>query len=433
MFDMLTPPASEESERAILGCIFKETALVMVAMKHLNKEDFYTLAHQHIFHAMLEVVDADKTIDLITVIEQLKNENHLEAAGGIKYITGLADVMNLYHNIEEYCAIVKEHSIRRKLLYLIMDCYKDFQNEEPLATVISRLYHGIRIAEANDEQKALYTPKTLLSRCMNELKHAAVPNATPAGLSTGLPSLDELVRGIQKKQVILIAARPGHCKTTLALSILGNVVLKEQQPAILFSPSVPATPLFTRMIMAEAGVAYDDLYGWTDQEIEKCFARTVEQFSTAPLYIDDRPYLSGEDIKNTVRQVRSKGETVSLIVIDYLQMMAEMDMSVLRQIARDMDVAVIVVYQLGRSIDQRHNKRPLRSDLKENDSLEAADIILLLYREACYYPDVLNGENLDVVEIMLTKHPNGPLGTKAVQFDERYGQIKEIEQGEFYR
>jgi replicative DNA helicase len=433
------PPQNIEAEQAVLGAIFLEPSSLTLASEILIPEDFYRAAHQKIFNAMLKLNDAGKAVDLITVTEELAAAKLLEDTGGVSYLSELAASVPTAANIEYYARIIEEKSLLRRLIRTATEIAQDgYTREDEVETVLSEAEKNILAVAQRKNAGAFHNIKDVLVRTYDNIEsmHASVGEIT--GIATGFTELDKMTAGFQRNDLIIVGARPSVGKTAFALNISQNVATKTGENVAIFSLEMGAEQLVMRMLCAEGNIDAQRLRtgSLTDEDWGK-LTMAMGSLSNAGIFIDDTPGVRVNDIRAKCRRLKQE-HGLGMILIDYLQLIlgsgrsgenrqqevSEISRS-LKQLARELQVPIIALSQLSRGVEQRQDKRPMMSDIRESGSIEQdADIVAFLYRDDYYDKE---SENKNIIEIIIAKQRNGPTGTVSLAFVKEYNKFVNLE------
>ena len=439
LFTDLVPPQNVEAEQAVLGAIFLVPSSLILASEILIPEDFYRSAHQKIFLVMLKLNDKGKAVDLVTVTEELSATKQLEEVGGVPYLTELASSVPTAANIEYYARIVEEKSVLRRLINTATGIAQDgYSREDEVESLLGEAEKSIMEVASRKNAGAFHNIKDVLVRTYDniELLHNRVGDIT--GIPTGFNDLDHMTAGFQRNDLIIVAARPSVGKTAFALNIAQNVATKTDENVAIFSLEMGAEQLVMRMLCAEGNINAQNLRtgSLTDEDWRK-LTLAMGSLSNAGIFIDDTPGVRISEIRSKCRRLKQE-HGLGMILIDYLQLIqgngrsgenrqqevSEISRS-LKALARELEVPVIALSQLSRGVEQRQDKRPMMSDIRESGSIEQdADIVAFLYREDYYDKET---ENQNVIEIIIAKQRNGPVGTVQLAFVKEYNKFVNLE------
>ncbi|WP_342433735.1 replicative DNA helicase [Neobacillus sp. FSL H8-0543] len=433
------PPQNIEAEQAILGAIFLEPTSLTVASEILIPEDFYRAAHQKIFNVMLKLNDEGKAVDLVTVSEELAATKLLEDTGGVSYISDLAGSVPTAANIEYYARIVEEKSLLRRLIRTATAIASDgYAREDEVEALLSEAEKNILAVAQRKNAGAFHNIKDVLVRTYDNIEemHNRVGEVT--GIATGFAELDRMTAGFQRNDLIIVGARPSVGKTAFALNIAANVATKTDENVAIFSLEMGAEQLVMRMLCSEGNIDAQRLRtgSLTDDDWGK-LTMAMGSLSNSGIFIDDTPGVRISDIRSKCRRLKQE-HGLGMILIDYLQLIlgsgrsgenrqqevSEISRS-LKQLARELQIPVIALSQLSRGVEQRQDKRPMMSDIRESGSIEQdADIVAFLYRDDYYDKE---SENKNIIEIIIAKQRNGPTGTVSLAFVKEYNKFVNLE------
>ena len=428
------PPQSIEAEQSVLGSLLLDKRAIVRVSDIINPEDFYRDIHKIIYRVMLELFDKGEPIDIMTVSNRLEEKDLLEKIGGSGYLTTLVNFVPTAANASHYAKIIQKKKTLRDLIEAAHNITQiSYQEMEEIEIVLDQAEKNI-FAISQRSLKQFFTPlKPALSEAWERIdnlhKHEG---GTLRGLPTGFTDLDNKLAGLQKSDYILLAARPSLGKTTLALDIVRHVAVEEKKIVGMFSLEMSASQLVDRILCAQAGI---DLWRLRtgrlstkgeDNDFDK-INRAIGVLSESSIYIDDSASSSVLEIKTKARRLQAE-HGLDLVVIDYIQLirpmgsfespvqqMTEISRS-LKALARELNIPVLAVSQLSRASEQREDKRPKLSDLRDSGSLEQdADVVLLIFREDLAYR---NSEQKNIAEIIIAKHRNGPTGEIKLYFDQ---------------
>lgn len=440
MIEERVPPQNIEAEQAVLGAMLIDKEAIAKATEVLSADDFYREAHRVIFSAMLELYNKNEAVDMVTVTEILKRDNKLEDIGGIAYITNLANVVLTAANVKYHAEIVAEKSVLRQLVRVSTEiAAMGYEANDDVGTLLDTAESRI-LEISNRKKKADFTPiNDILMDSVQSIESLLQNKGGLTGLPAGFADLDKLTSGLHPSDFIILAARPSMGKTALALNIVQNVALRahkviggEPRSVAFFSLEMSKEQLVNRMLCAEAGIDSQRLrVGEMHDEDWTHLWDACDTMSRAKIYIDDTAGITAMEMRSRARRLKAE-HGLDLIVVDYLQLMqgsgkrnnsgdrqqevSEISRS-LKALARELDVPVLALSQLSRSVESRQVKRPMLSDLRESGSLEQdADIVAFLYREDYYNPETENKHT----ELIIAKHRNGPVDTVNLFFQKQF-------------
>ena len=438
-----------EAERAVLGGLMLETERFDTVIQVINENDFQGKDHQIIFQSMSELIEDNKPLDPITVSEQLDNKNSLNKVGGKNYLIELATSTPTAANLEAYAEIIRQRSISRKLMQANSEIGELINNPQGLDGESLLDEAERRIFALNDEasksDSSLSSMKDLIPRTIDRLHELSNKRDGLIWSSTGFKDLDKKLQGLQKGDLVVVAGRPSMGKTSFAMNIAENVLLDEESKGavLIFSLEMPGESLTTRMLSGMSKLDQQNVRSGMlkDQELRELLSEG-EKLKNMPLWIDDSSILSPMELRAKARRLKRQEGELSLIVVDYLQLM-QLPLSVenrvnqiseisrsLKSLAKELDVPVIALSQLNRAVEQRPNKRPIMADLRDSGAIEQdADVILFIYRDEVYNEDSEQGNK---AEIIIGKQRNGPIGTVNLTFLKEYTRFENFSNDGFY-
>ncbi|MFT4186348.1 MAG: replicative DNA helicase [Micrococcaceae bacterium] len=439
MVEQRTPPQDINAEQSVLGGMLLSKDAIAEVSEILKGADFYRPAHELIFNAIVELFTKVEPADAITVTDELTKRDELSRIGGATYIHELISVTPTAANATFYARIVQEKAVLRRLVEAGNRITQlGFTPKADVESVVDEAQ--AEIYSVNDGRTSEdYVPiSEALQDANEEIEAASNRDGQPTGIPTGFTDLDEVTHGLHGGQMIVIAARPAMGKSTLALDFARSATVANNMPTVFFSLEMGRTEIAMRMISAQASIPLSDLRkGTVSEETWVKIARVQGKIGEAPLYIDDSPNMTLMEIRAKCRRLKQQ-HGLKMVVIDYLQLMSsgknfesrqqevsEFSRS-LKLLAKELDVPVVALSQLNRASEQRTDKRPMISDLRESGSIEQdADIVLLLHRPEVYdKPEETDrpGE----ADLILAKHRNGPTKTVAVAFQGKYSRFRNM-------
>ncbi len=432
------PPQNIEAEQAVLGAIFLQPSSLTLASELLIPDDFYRAAHQKIYNAMLELSDKGEPVDLVTVTSELADVNLLEEVGGVSYLSDLANSAPTAANIEYYGKIVEEKSILRRLIRTATTIAQDgYSREDEVEVLLSEAEKTIMEVAQRKNAGAFQNIKDVLVQTYDNIETLHDRKGDVTGIPTGFIELDRMTAGFQRNDLIIVAARPSVGKTAFALNIAQNVATKTDENVAIFSLEMGADQLVMRMLCAEGNIDAQRLRtGSLTPEDWGKLTMAMGSLSDSGIYIDDTPGIRVGDIRAKCRRLKQESG-LGMVLIDYLQLIqgngrtdnrqqevSEISRS-LKELARELKVPVIALSQLSRGVEQRQDKRPMMSDIRESGSIEQdADIVAFLYRDDYYDKE---SENKNIIEIIIAKQRNGPVGTCSLAFVKEYNKFVNLE------
>ncbi|MGP4081310.1 replicative DNA helicase [Pseudalkalibacillus sp. R45] len=439
LFSDRIPPHNIEAEQAVLGAVFLEPEALTTATELLMPEDFYRAGHQRIFSVMVDLSEKGEPIDLVTVTSELQDRKLLEEVGGVSYLSDLANSVPTAANIEYYGQIVEEKSLLRRLIRTATDIAANgYSREDEVEQILNEAEKNILAVAQRKNTGVFKSIKDVLVQAYDNIEMLQNKKGDITGIPTGFVELDRITAGFQRNDLIIVAARPSVGKTAFALNIAQNVATKTDENIAIFSLEMGAEQLVMRMLCAEGNIDAQRLRtGDLQSEDWQKLTMAMGSLSNAGIYIDDTPGVRVSDIRAKCRRLKQE-KGLGMILIDYMQLIlgsgksgenrqqevSEISRS-LKGLARELEVPVISLSQLSRGVESRQDKRPMMSDIRESGSIEQdADIIAFLYRDDYYDKE---SENKDIIEIIIAKQRNGPVGTVELAFVKEYNKFVNLE------
>lgn len=432
------PPQNIEAEQAVLGAMLIKKEAIAEVQEILQPDDFYREAHRIVYEAMLQLQNNNEAVDLVTLTEQLRKNEQLDKIGGLAFVTQLANAVPTAANVVYHAKIVKEKAELRSLINaataIASAAYEDNTDVENIMDEAEKKI----LAVANRKNGGAFeSMKSIVMRTFERINVLYESKGGLTGLSSGFKDLDKLTAGLQKSDLILVAARPSMGKTAFTLNIASYVGTHGGKVAF-FSLEMSKEQLMQRMLCAEGGIDATKLRtGQLDNQAWNKLVHVADTLSRAPIYIDDTAGITVMELRSKARRLKAE-HGLDLIIIDYLQLMqgrpskngdnrqqeiSEISRS-LKALARELNVPIIALSQLSRSVESRQIKRPMLSDLRESGSLEQdADIVMFLYREDYYDKDTANK---NITDIIVAKHRNGPVDTISLFFQKEYTKFRDL-------
>ncbi|HHY90259.1 MAG TPA: replicative DNA helicase [Clostridiales bacterium] len=417
------PPHSIEAEQSVLGGMILDKEAITDAVEIVQGDDFYKEAHREIFEAILSLYDRDQPVDLVTLSEELKKRQTLEAIGGLSYLTSLLSAVPTTTHVSYYAKIVEEKALLRKLIAASSEIIeKSYEAEDNTASILDLAEKRIfDIAQKRNSGKGFVPIKQALLESFNKIEELYQNKGGMLGLPTGFIDIDRKTSGLQKSDLILIAARPSMGKTAFALNIVQNTAIRTNASIAVFSLEMSREQLVQRMLSAESHIEIQKIRtGNLDEDEWPRLAKAMGQLAQAKIFIDDTPGITVTEMKAKCRKLKLE-HGLDLMMVDYLQLMTEDERAENRQqeisaisrklkaLAREMDCPLIALSQLSRAPELRGDHRPILSDLRESGAIEQdADIVMFLYRDEYYHPDT---EKKNRGEVIIAKQRNGATGT----------------------
>ncbi|MCX5697863.1 MAG: replicative DNA helicase [Candidatus Omnitrophica bacterium] len=430
------PPQNLDAEAAVLGSMLIDEEAISVAVETLDEDVFYKPSHKKVFGAIVDLYNSNKPVDLITLTDELKRREILDAVGGASFITGLANSVPTAANISHYVNIVREKNILRNLISnstkIISRCYESDGNVDELIDDAERVIFEI----SNKRMSGSYIHlKEIIKESIETIDKLYQRKAHVTGVPTGYIEFDSKTAGLQPSDLIIIAGRPSMGKSAFALGIAEYAGVVEKIPTAIFSLEMSKEQLVQRMLCAHARVdAHKVRTGYLATSDWPRLTAAAGKLSEAPIYIDDTPAISAMEIRAKARRLKSHHD-IKLVIVDYLQLMRGSSGAESRQqeisdisrslkaLARELNVPIIAISQLSRAVESRTDHRPQLSDLRESGAIEQdADVVALLLREEYYNPNAEKG----VADVIIAKQRNGPVGTLRLSFINEYTRFENL-------
>jgi len=438
--DLKVPPHSIEAEQAVLGGLMLDNAAWDHVADRVAEEDFYRHDHRLIFRAISDLADRSSPFDVITLSEWFQGRGELENVGGLAYLGALAKDTPSAANIRAYADIVRERAILRRMIEVgttIADSGYNPDGRDSKELLDDAERRVFEIAEHGARSKQGFKSiKSLLKTTVEHIDSLFEREDPITGLPTGYNDFDEMTSGLQAGDLVIVAGRPSMGKTTFSMNIAEYAAIKRKCPVAIFSMEMPGEQLAMRMLSSMGRINQQRLRtGRLEDEDWPRLTSAVSMFTEVPLFIDDSPALSPTEIRARARRLMREHGELGLIVIDYLQLMQASSGSTenrateiseisrgLKALAKELSVPVIALSQLNRSLEQRPNKRPVMSDLRESGAIEQdADVIVFIYRDEVYNPE---SPDKGTAEIIIGKQRNGPIGTVRLTFLGQYTKFE---------
>ncbi len=433
------PPHSVEAEQAVLGGLMLNNQAWDDVAERVGEGDFYSRDHRLVFRVMLQLAESDKPLDLVTVSQALKQLGQLDDAGGVHYLSELSRHTPSTANIAAYADIVRERSVLRQLIRVSQETAdrafspKGEGTDEILDQAEASIF---KIAEQKKKGDGPRNIKDLLRITVERIDELYNNKKEVTGVSTGFRELDKWTSGLHPGEMVVVAARPSMGKTTFAMNLCEHVAIQEAKPVLVFSMEMPADGLVMRMLSSLGRINQQNIRtGRLDADDWPRVSSAIQLLSDRPLYIDDTAALSPLEVRARARRVAREAGGLGMIMVDYLQLMqspssenrvgeiSEISRS-LKALAKELEVPVVALSQLNRSLEQRPNKRPIMSDLRESGAIEQdADVIMFLYRDEVYNPDTAEQ---NVAEVIIGKQRNGPVGTLRLIFRGEFTRFDDL-------
>ncbi len=435
------PPQSNEAEASLLGALLIDSEAIVKIADMLMARDFYDDRHRYIYEAAVHLYEAHSPIDVLTLTERLKDQQLLEVVGGASYITELTNFVPTAAHVEQYAEIIATKAMRRRLIKASQDITNlSYDEAHGLKELIEEAEARLFEVSERHVSQDLVSLETILSSSFDRLDELHKDKGTIRGIPTGYKDMDNILAGFQRSDLIILAARPSMGKTALSLNLAHNVAVKAQLPVLVFSLEMSKEQLVDRLLSAEAAVDAWNLRtgNLTDADFER-IGQAMGVLSEAPMYIDDTPSITVGDLRTKARREAHQHE-LGLIIVDYLQLMSggarfggesnrvqeisEISRG-LKGIARELNVPIIALSQLSRSVESRSPQIPQLADLRESGSIEQdADVVMFIYREEYYNPDT---DRKSITDIFIKKHRNGATGHVELFFDRDKQRFKSLD------
>ncbi len=432
-----TMPHDAEAEQAVLSAMFMDKDAVAVVVEIVNSEDFYRRDNQLIFEAAVDLFNSGKPIDLITIKNRLEEKGVFEQVGGLAYLAQVSAAAGSSVHVKQYAEIVEQKAVLRRLIQTSQDISKQcYEGQQPLNDIIDQAEKGIFDIMGNRAGGNVTHVKDIAVSAFDRIEDIFKNKGKLTGVPTGFSDFDAKTAGLQKSDLILIAARPSMGKTAFALNIAQNAAIRHHVPVAIFSLEMSKEQLVNRMLCSEAMIDAQKMRtGELEEEDWVKLIQAIGPLTQSEIYINDTPGISPMDIRSICRRLKlEKG--LGLILIDYLQLMSgdgksdsrQQEISnisrALKALAREMEAPVIALSQLSRACETRSDHRPMLSDLRESGAIEQdADVVAFLYRDEYYFPDT---EAKNQAELIIAKQRNGPTGTVSLAWLGQYTKFANL-------
>jgi replicative DNA helicase len=434
------PPQQIEAEQSLLGGILIESERLPAALEVLRGDEFYRDNHRTIFRAFQELFERNEPIDLVTAVDYLTGKNQLESVGGATYLASLTEMVPSAANVAAYAKIINEKALLRRLIQAASEimswCYGGGKNVEE---ILDHAEAAIFSVTENRIRTSYSQIKDIVKKSIEAIERFQEYREMVTGVPSYYTDLDKLTAGFQASDLIILAARPSMGKTALALCIARNAAMRGGVPVGVFSLEMSKEQLAMRLLCSEARVdSHKIRTGFLSQQECVKLLNAAGLFMDAPMYIDDTPAISALELRAKARRMMTD-RGLGLIIVDYLQLMrgregterreqeiSEISRS-LKGLAKELNVPVIALSQLNRKVEERHDKRPLLSDLRESGAIEQdADVIAFIYRDEVYNKD---SPDKGIAEIHISKHRNGPTGNVKLRYIDSYTRFENLAPG----
>lgn len=435
------PPQNTEAEASLLGALLIDADAIVKVADAVSAIDFYEERHQRIYESIIHLYENHKPIDVLTLSDRLKNTGFLDLAGGPSYLTELTNFVPTAAHVEQYAEIVAQKSLRRRLIKASQDIVSlSFNEEQSLQQLIEEAESRLFEVSQKHIKQDISSLESILTESFDRLDELHKDKGKIRGLPTGFKDLDNLLAGLQKSDLFILAARPSMGKTALALNLAHNVAIQSDVPVLIFSLEMSKEQLVDRMLAMESGVNAWALRtgNLTDTDFEK-IGQAMGALSEAQIFIDDTPGITVSDVRTKSRR-EAHQRPLGLIIVDYLQLMSggsrfggdfnrvqeisEISRG-LKGIARELNVPMLALSQLSRSVESRHPQIPQLADLRESGSIEQdADVVTFIYREEYYNPET---DRKSITDLFVKKHRNGPTGATELFFDREKQRFRSLD------
>ncbi len=443
--DLKVPPHSMEAEQSVLGGLMLDNQAWEIVADLVNEKDFYRHDHALIFRAIATLSEEDKPYDVVTISDWLEQRSELETIGGLAYLGILANDTPTAVNIKAYAEIVREYSVLRNLIQVGHEITNSAYNADGRSSkeLIDEAERQVfQIAEQGAGQRQGFEDiKSLLTKAVEKVEELFKSDEPLTGISTGFSKFDDMTSGLQNSDLIIVAGRPSMGKTTFAMNLAENAAVSGEKSVAVFSMEMPGEQLAMRMMSSLGRIDQHNLRTGKLQDHDwPRLTSSVAMLSKAKLFIDDTPALSPTELRARTRRLKRE-HGLDLIVIDYLQLMqiggssenrateiSEISRN-LKALAKELNVPIIALSQLNRSVEQRPDKRPVMSDLRESGGIEQdADVILFIYRDEVYNPE---SPDKGTAEILIRKQRNGPIGKVRLAFLGQFTRFENLSYEDF--
>nr|DAI29796.1 MAG TPA: DnaB-like replicative helicase [Caudoviricetes sp.] len=430
------------AEQSVLGAVFISPETMISLADELTPDDFYKPANKIVFKTMLSLLEKGEPIDATTMVSALTNQGDISNIGGINYVVELVNSTPTSKNVEHYAKLVKEKATLRKVIAELSESLSSaYQGDISINEIIEKTEKSILDISNQNVGNGFRNVADILDTHMQIVETRSQTDGFVTGLSTGFVGLDKITTGLHEGNLIILAARPAMGKTALALNIAKHVATMERKPAVIFSLEMGAEELIERMVASEGMIpGYHLKTGNLSTDEWKRLVHAQSNLYDVPIFVDDTAGIRISDIRSKARKLSQEMGGLGIIIIDYLQLITGSKRENRQQIvseisrelkilAKDLRVPVIALSQLSRSVEQRQDKRPMLSDLRESGSIEQdADIVAFLYRDAYYQKEQADSQEANnVTELILEKNRHGSLGTVKLYFHKEYTKFSSVE------
>ncbi len=436
-------PNAVEVERAILGLSIIHNDLINILLEKTKAEEFYDPKNRHVFQAILKLNSENSPVDFATVADELEKNGELEAIGGIDYILALADPTYYKTNMESYIAIVKEKAALRRIITFADDTMRRaYEAKDPADSIIGSASEGLSEISDLKTDEGLVKIEDTIQETFDYMNEMAMNPGSITGITTGFRDLDRQLSGLQNSDLVLLAARPSVGKTALGINIGLNAALAGKKVAV-FSLEMSRRQILQRIMSMVTSIDLQSIIsGNIEQEEWQILITKLPELKNLDMYVDDTASISLTELRAKTKRLK-QDQGVDLVIIDYLQLMTTDSQRVenrqqeisnisrgLKGLAKELNIPVLALSQLSRKSEERSDKRPMLSDLRESGAIEQdADVVMMLYREDYYDEDA---EEQNIIEVIVGKHRNGPTGTVKLYFSKEHTKFFDLEYGDSY-
>ncbi len=438
--DLRLPPQNLEVEQSILGAILLENSALDTALELITSDDFYRGTHRDIFAAMVELSERSEAVDQLTLTNCLNTRGHLERVGGAAYVAELVQAVPSASNIRSHCKILREKSLLRGLIRVAtVVVTKGYEGNVEVETLLEDAERDIFQLAQGRLAKSFAPMKEIVQKSIETVDRLFKQKEKITGVPTGYKGLDRILAGLQPSDLIIVGGRPSMGKTSLALGIAEHAALRANLTVGIFSMEMPNAQLALRMLSSLASLdAHDLRTGQLHQQGEwTALCKAAGDLAQARIFIDDSGGLTVQQMRGKARRLKAK-EGLDLLIIDYLQLMRGHDGAENRQqeistisrslkdLAKELDIPIVALSQLNRSVEDRKPPIPVLADLRESGAIEQdADVVMFIYREEVY--NAATEDKKGIADILIRKHRNGPTGERQLYFHEKYAKFADLE------
>lgn len=435
------PPQNTDAEASLLGAILIDTDAIVKIADTIDPADFFDQRHRRIYEAIVQLYEQRSPIDVLTLADQLKNDGYLDMVGGPAYLTELTNYVPTASHVEQYAEIVAQKSLRRRLIKASQDIVGlGYDESKQLRELIEEAEQSLFEVSQQHVKQSVVSLESILADSFERLDDLHKDKSKLRGVPTNYKDLDNILAGLQRSDLFILAARPSMGKTAFVLNLAQNVALQSKEPVLIFSLEMSKEQLVDRLLSMESGVDAWALRtgNLTDNDFER-IGEAMGRLSEAPIFIDDTPGITVSDLRTKARR-EAHQRKLGLVIVDYLQLMSggsrfggeanrvqeisEISRG-LKGVARELDVPLIALSQLSRSVESRSPQIPQLADLRESGSIEQdADVVAFLYREDYYNPET---DRKNIMDVLIKKHRNGPIGNVELYFDRDKQRIKSLD------